>query len=530
LERIGRWPGRWKIRASGHDVVFSFFKKDSKDGKPGSDRGEARTASKTPRADVKGRPLSGPVNRSLNRATNVEQGGFAVTENAVPDRESARAAAMATAAKIDAIESEMARDFLRPKKAPGEPPTVDPNREVIAVEAAAPPPEPEEPAPPPPPPPAPPAAGKRGGRGAAVEEDEGEEIFDPGTDVLMGSINAIEVDGGNSSSVLDETAILFANKQDQAAESGLRAALVAESLGAATERGWLMLLELMQQRGDRQSFEQLSTQFALRFSVPAPSWISYADTEVRPAAPRGGLPVVKLPPTIDASIVKPLEEFKTLASTHPALGLDVSATREIDLVGAELLLRVLNAFKRASHELTLHGAEQLLVALRSAVEPGRRDPTDAAWMLLLEVQRLLNRQADFEETGIQYCITYEVSPPSWEPPLSNIRVEGAVDKPAVPAAAATAADPLNWKGEMMGDGEPFLGHLVAASRTSRQIVIECRQLRRMAFSAGSALLGQLFRLQQGGVNVEFRNVNCLVAALWQLLGVSAVCDVRVRRA
>lgn len=511
-------------------MVFSFFKKDSKDGKPGPDRGESRAGSKTPRGEVKGRPLSGPVNRSLNRSTNVEQGGFAVTENAVPDREIQRAAAMATAAKIDAIESEMARDFLRPKKAAGESSTIDPNREVISVEAAAPPPEPEE-APPPPPPPVPPPAppaGKRGARGAPVEEED--DNFDPGTDVLMGSINAIEVDGGNSSSVLDETAILFANRQDPAAESGLRAALVAESLGAATERGWLMLLELMQQRADRQAFEQLSTQFALRFNVPAPSWINYTEPEVRAAAPRGGLPVVELPQTIDASIVKPLEEFKSLASTHPALGLDVSATREIDLVGAELLLRVLNAFKRASHELTLHGAEQLLVALRSAVEPGRRDPTDAAWMLLLEVQRLLNRQADFEETGIQYCITYEVSPPSWEPPLSNIRVEGAVDRPAVATAAATAADPLNWKGEMMGDGEPFLGHLASAARTNRQVIIECRQLRRMAFSAGSALLGQLFRLQQGGINVEFRNVNCLVAALWQLLGVSAVCDVRVRRA
>jgi hypothetical protein len=218
--------------------------------------------------------------------------------------------------------------------------------------------------------------------------------------------------------------------------------------------------------------------------VPRPAWISYSDPEVRPA-PRSGLPVVELPATIDANIVKPLEEFKTLASTHPALGLDVSATREIDLVGAELLLRVFNAFKRASHELTLRGAEQLLVALRSSVEPGRRDPTDAAWMLLLEVQRLLNRQADFEETGIQYCITYEVSPPSWEPPLSNIRVEGggAESRPRRPPL-----DPLNWKGEIMGDGEQFLGHL-AAARTSRQVVVECRQLRRMAFSAGHGAAG-----------------------------------------
>jgi hypothetical protein len=506
-------------------VVFSFFKKDSKDGKSGTDRGSSRGSAKPVRSEVKARALSGPVNRSGSRTSGQETGGggFAVTENAMPDREIQRSLAMATAAKIDAIESEMARDFLRPRKPNAESGALDPSREVISVDAAPPPPEPEAvPVLVQPPAHQPgPSAAQRAASAAAAEEEEG---FDPGTDVLIGSIDAIEVNGGNSS-VLDETAILFANRQDQAAENGLRASLVAESMGTLTERGWLMLLELMQQRDDRPSFEQLSTQFALRFGVPAPGWISYADPEARPA-PRGGLPMIQLPPTIDANIVKPLEEFKTLASTHPALGLDVSATREIDLVGAELLLRVFNAFKRASHELTLRGAEQLLVALRSSVEPGRRDPTDAAWMLLLEVQRLLNRQADFEETGIQYCITYEVSPPSWEPPLSNIRVDGGVERAATP----TAADPLNWKGEIMGDGEQYLNHLLTAARTSRQVVVECRQLRRMAFSAATALLGQLFKLKQTGISVEFRNVNCLISALWQLLGVSAVSDVRVRRA
>lgn len=510
-------------------MVFSFFKKDGKDIKGAGER--ARGAAKPVRPDPKlgGRTLTGPVTRSLNRPSNAEpgNGGFAVTDNALPDRELARSMAMATAAKIDAIESEMARDFLKPRRPPGEP-EVPPEmaRDVIPVEAAPPPPEPVE-APVAVPFAGSPVAANAPGltaasarRAEAIQSEE--DAFDPGSEILGGSIDAIEVNGG-SSSVLDETAILFANRQDQAAEAGLRAALIAESLGAVTERGWLMLLELLQQRGDRAAYDQLANQFALRFDAPAPGWISYADVEAR-IATRPGLPVVQLPEGIDAGIVKPLEEFKSLAMTHPALALDVSATRTVDLVGAELLLRVFNAFKRASHELTVRGAEQLLVALRSAVEPGRRDPSDAAWMLLLEVQRLLDRQADFEETGIQYCITYEVSPPSWEPPLPNIRVTGASD-----ATAGRPADPLDWKGEILGDGEQFLARLTVAAASSRRLVVECRQLRRVAFTAGSALLGQLIRLQQSGVAVEFRNVNCLVAALWTLLGVSAVADVRTRR-
>jgi len=496
-------------------VVFSFFKKDPKDSKTGADRAGSRSAARPatrPEQKSLARPLTGTVNRSLNRSTISEHSGaggaFAVTENAMPDREMARSLAMATAAKIDAIESEMARDFLRPRKSAAETAnSTSQPREVVPVEAAA---APEE---------AP--VSVTPSRPAPQSE---EDAFDPGSDILAGSIDAIEVNGG-SSSVLDETAILFANRQDQAAENGLRAALIAESLGAGTERGWLMMLELLQQRGDRASYDQLASQFSLYFDAPAPAWISYTDVAEKRPAVRGGMPVVQLPDMIDAGIVKALEEFKNLATTHPALTLDVSATRFVDLVGAELLLRVFNAFKRASHELTVRGAEQLLVALRAAVEPGRRDPSDAAWMLLLEVQRLLDRQADFEESGIQYCITYEVSPPSWEPPYPNIRVSGAVDAPA-----GRPADPLDWKGEILGDGEQYLGRLVLASRESNRLSVECRQLRRMAFTAATALLGQLIKLQQTGISVEFRNVNCLVAALWQLLGVSTLADVRVRRA
>jgi hypothetical protein len=51
----------------------------------------------------------------------------------------------------------------------------------------------------------------------------------------------------------------------------------------------------------------------------------------------------------------------------------------------------------------------------------------------------------------------------------------------------------------------------------------------MAFSAASALLGHVIKLQQLGTTVEFRNVNALVGALLQLLGVSAVAEVQLRR-
>jgi len=498
-------------------VVFSFFKKDSKPAKKVAGRGphahSARSPARPAPHDARSlsRPLPGPVNRSLNRTSTPSGPSFATTENAIPDRELARSLAMATAAKIDAIESEMSQDFLKPRGTPMRD-NVAANSVLASPASGRPPPEAGEEPEPLPLELEPPLAPARP-----------EEPFDPGQDGTSYGIEAIELGTADSSSALDETAILFANGQDQAAEAVLRSAIEADRLGAATERGWLMMFEFLQQRGDKAGFERLTMQYALRFEHSAPGWFDYEPVGPRSDSKSDAGPAVKLPAAIGANIVKPLEHLKALAMTNATLMLDLSDARTIDSVGAELLVRVFNAFKRASHELIVQGAEQLLTPLRAAIEPGRRDSSDACWMLLLDLHRLLERQNDFEETGIQYCITYEVSPPSWEPFAPNIKTR------TPPVAASSVVDPLDWRGDITGDGQPLFARMMAGARSQQRMVIECRHLRRMAFSAASALLGHVIKLQQLGTTVEFRNVNALVGALLQLLGVAAVAEVQLRR-
>jgi ABC-type transporter Mla MlaB component len=311
------------------------------------------------------------------------------------------------------------------------------------------------------------------------------------------------------------------------AEAGLRAAIHSDSLGDAAQRAWLMLFELFQQRGDKASFDNLTIEYVLRFESSPPAWIDYKDEATAASAGRtaDGAPIVRLPDVVDANVVKVLEQLKNHSVQHQSLTLDTSGVREIDLVGAELLLRVLNAFKRASHELMVLGADQLITPLRAAVEPGRRDQSDAAWMLLLEVFRLLNRQHDFEETGIQYCITYEVSPPSWEPPPPSLKTRAATpaDKPI------EVDDGMQWRGTVRGNGEPQFGRLLVEAKTEKRLAVDCTYLKRIEFATATSLLTLLTKLRQGGATIEFRNVNHLIAALFSLLGVDMVADVQLRR-
>ncbi len=406
----------------------------------------------------------------------------------------------------------MARDFLRPGGAPTMFPNSAanstlqrPSQQPEAVEAA-------------------PSNGK---------DDKALEPLDIISEDWAGNVNAFEVSAEGGGSAIEETAILFANGLIEPAEAGLRAAIQSDQLGEAAQRGWLMLFELLQQRGDRAGFDSLTIEYVLRFESSPPAWIDYRDepdlaalsAAVGRSAQTGAAPIIVLPEAVDGGVVAHLEQLKNHSQSHQSITLDSSNVRSFDPVGAELLLRVINAFKRASHELLLQGADQLVTPLRAAVEAGRRDPSDAVWMLLLEVFRLLNRQHDFEETGIQYCITYEVSPPSWEPAPPNLKTRAAVPQAVVPEAG----DGLSWRGTLRGEGEPHFGRLMAASRIEKQLIVDCMYLKRVEFSTATGMLAMVTKVRQNGATVEFRNVNYLIGALFALLGVDAVAQVQLRR-
>lgn len=482
-------------------MVFPFFKKGPKERGDDSAKAAGRAA-----ARAVARPLPSPVSRSPQPTAPRP----APVTTAAPDKELARTLAMETAAKIDAIESEMARDFLRPSGRSSEFPNSAANSTLARPS--------QQPVPPPP-------TIQRPAAALTLES------VDTGPEDWQGNANAIELTSEGSGSAIEETAILFANGLIEPAEAGLRAAIQSDALGDAAQRGWLMLFELLQQRGDKAAFDSLTIEYVLRFESSPPAWIEYKDEGpvVAPAgAPKpSGAPVIVLPGGVDAGVVKHLEQLKQESQLHQSITLDASNVRSVDMIGAELLLRVINAFKRASHELIVMGADQLVTPLRAAVEAGRRDPSDAVWMLLLEVFRLLNRQHDFEETGIQYCITYEVSPPSWEPPPPNLKTRAA--QPQAAPVPEVVIEGLQWRGTLRAEGEPQFGRLISQSKIDKQVIVDCTFLKRVEFATATAMLAMLTKIRQGGATVEFRNVNYLIAALFSLLGIDAVAQVQMRR-
>ena len=79
----------------------------------------------------------------------------------------------------------------------------------------------------------------------------------------------------------------------------------------------------------------------------------------------------------------------------------------------------------ARHALAV-AASSFFTVLPEAAPTGVRDADPAFWQLRLDALRMANRPDQFDEAAIDYCVTYEVSPPSWEPAQAAVvRISGS---------------------------------------------------------------------------------------------------------
>src|SRR5690606_36244967 len=109
----------------------------------------------------------------------------------------------------------------------------------------------------------------------------------------------------------------------------------------------------------------------------------------------GSTPGVAFPAKLDAGIVKQLERVKNMAEMSNVLRLEFARVAEVDPIGCGLLLSVLKKLQKSGHNLVLVGAAELAEKIRAILAVGRRDETEAPWLLLLELLRLLNRETEF---------------------------------------------------------------------------------------------------------------------------------------
>ena len=330
--------------------------------------------------------------------------------------------------------------------------------------------------------------------------------------------------------VVEESAILYANGQADLAEQMLRDSL--GELGRTERLPWWMLFDLYQAQGREAQFESIAIDYASHFETSPPAY-----TERLPrAAPQqvftGVAPAVRIGGLLDAGVAAQLQALRAPASAGKPVRLDFGAVRSASLDGCACLLTGLQGLRAEQREVDLAGADALLAVLRPMLAIGERGSGEAPWLLLLELLQLLDREKDFEETAMDYCVTFEVSPPSFEAPLRSV--------PAGAPAATDATSPPQAAGQRFllppvvdGDIAPLLAAIDTYAASTQEgaapsdtgtldaaapgIVLDCSRLARIGFGAANALHGRLRALAAGGRQVELRELNHMVAALLRLL-------------
>ena len=350
---------------------------------------------------------------------------------------------------------------------------------------------------------------------------------------------------------LEEAAIRFANGDHAGAESGLLDVLAQHQQDEPEQQLeiWMTLFDLYRATGQHDRFDALAIDFAAQYSRSAPLWFSMPELlgMVAAPAPAAGAaeaaPAASMrrdfswnaPPALAVSSVAALQA--SLARAASPWTLSWSRLTRIDEAAVPLLADLVSQWSDREGQLVFSGVEKLNALLDAKTQSGDRSNSPEWWRLRMAMMRLMGKPDEFELVALDYCVTYEVSPPSWVSPRCGYSDNEGVSSGAAPLAAdsdfmasdlgeLSAPAPLETgpvaqlSGHIDGDATPLLQPFEAFLRPGVPLTIACDKLIRVDFAAAGSVLNWAAEQQGHGHVVQFHNLQRLVAIFFNVIGIN----------
>lgn len=325
--------------------------------------------------------------------------------------------------------------------------------------------------------------------------------------------------GSGIGAAFEEAAVLYANGNDGEALALLETAVPGDG-GAVGEGAWLMLLDLYRLGGHRQRFESRVLDYATRFERSPPPW-----EDLSPGAGKaktGQAPLVNLSGNLSGAAEKQFQQIAAIARRSGGVRIDVSKVRGVNDPGCAVWRRLLADLASERIGVTLLNVQSLADVLGRRVAAGRAEERDT-WLMLLELLQYSGDQARFEDLAVNYAVTFEESPPSWE--RRGAVAPAPKAEPDAPYAVPADPDAFVFEGELTGAANETLKRLVAFAADRRTVKVNCKRLRRVDFVCAGTLFNILVTLQAQGKLVSLANVNAMVAGLLRVMSVDQVAHV-----
>ena len=348
---------------------------------------------------------------------------------------------------------------------------------------------------------------------------------------------------------LEEAAIRFANGDHAGAESGLLEVLAQHQQDDPEQQLeiWMTLFDLYRAIGQHDRFDTLAIDFAARFSRSAPMWFSMPELLGMAATPAAGAAVAEpvapmrrdfswnAPGTLGVSSVAALQA--SLARSASPWTLSWSRLVSIEEAAVPLLADQVTQWAGRSGQFVFSGVEKLNALMEARTQSGDPSSSPEWWRLRMAAMRLMGKPDEFELVALDYCVTYEVSPPSWVSPRCGYSDNEGVSSGSAPLAAdsgflatdladlpastpADASPSAQLSGYIDGDATPLLDPFVALVRPGVPLSIACDQLIRVDFAAAGSVLNWAAEQQGHGHVIQFQNLQRLVAIFFNVIGIN----------
>ncbi len=367
---------------------------------------------------------------------------------------------------------------------------------------------------------------------------------------FAGSDDTVEVGEVVHDPELDPSVISFANADFEECEHTLTGLTKTGGRRATHAETWLVLFDLFRATGQHHKFESLALDYAQQFGSSAPQWYSLpkmvadAAAAESPKLPRtrGEIGWV-CPALLDA------EGVAKLAATILQLPLpwvfDWGALQRMDAEAADELSGLIRQWANQSLEMRWLSGERFFEVLGDMAPSGARDADPVFWVVRLDALRLANRPDQFDDLAIEYCVTYEISPPSWEPAKASVRIGGAglttlspqfSQVSEVSTAMTTNLDSdegermatMDLAGQLVGDIAVTLSRLNTEIGDANYIKVSCTRLIRVDFVAAGDILNWVMTKRDEGRTVALVDAHRLVALFFGAMGITEYASVRVR--
>ena len=377
----------------------------------------------------------------------------------------------------------------------------------------------------------------------------------------FGSPFAVEVSEVVHDPELDEAVISFANADFAQCDDVLQQLTGTGGARAQHAETWLVLFDLYRATGQQQRFESLAIDYAQQFGWSAPQWYSLpklvadavSDEPIITSGSRGAGSLQHgevgwvCPAHLDIEGVARLRS-QTLQLPLPWV-FDWGQLALIDAEAAMQLSGLFRAWASQSLEMRWMAGERLFTVLQEAAPTGVRDADPAFWQTRLDALRLANRADQFDEAAIDYCVTYEVSPPSWEPARCKVVIAGNTLTTKAPhpsvisevstgfmestlsedAAGVVEMAHVELSGQLVGDIGETLKKLDASLRTAPIVSVSCARLIRVDFIAAGDLLNWVLTKRNENRAVHFVDAHRLLALFFGAMGINEHAKVQVRK-